>query len=142
MKFFDSSGADDPEINLISLIDVILVLLIFFMATATFEQQSRIKLNLPEASDKISEKDQGQSLVIQVSEDGRFFVDNNEVLNQGIDTLKAAIEQSANADREQRIIIRADAKTPHQSVVMAMDAVAQLGFINLSIATVRTKASP
>jgi len=142
MKFFDSSGADDPEINLISLIDVILVLLIFFMATATFEQQSRIKLNLPEASDKISEKDQGQSLVIQVSEDGRFFVDNSEVLNQGIDTLKAAIEQSANADREQRIIIRADAKTPHQSVVMAMDAVAQLGFINLSIATVRTKASP
>jgi len=142
MKFFDSGAADEPEINIISFIDVILVLLIFFMATATFEQQSRIKLNLPEASDKVSEKDQGQSLMIQVSEDGRFFVDNNEVLNQGIDTLKAAIEQSANADRKQRVIIRADAKTPHQSVVMAMDAVAQLGFVNLSIATVRTKASP
>jgi len=142
MKFFDSGAADEPEINIISFIDVILVLLIFFMATATFEQQSRIKLNLPEASDKVSEKDQGQSLMIQVSEDGRFFVGNNEVLNQGIDTLKAAIEQSANADRKQRVIIRADAKTPHQSVVMAMDAVAQLGFVNLSIATVRTKASP
>lgn len=140
MKFFDSAGADDPEINVISLIDVILVLLIFFMATATFEQQSRIKLNLPEASDKVSEKDQGQSLVIQVSEDGRYFVGNSEVLNQGIDTLKAAIEQSAKADRKQRVIIRADAKTPHQSVVMAMDAVAQLGFVNLSIATVRAKA--
>ena len=142
MKFFDAGGADDPEINVISLIDVILVLLIFFMATATFEQQSRIKLNLPEASDKVSEKDQGQSLVIQVSEDGRFFIGNSEVLNQGIDTLKAAIEQSARADRKQRVIIRADAKTPHQSVVMAMDAVAQLGFVNLSIATVRAKASP
>ncbi len=142
MKFFDSGAADDPEINVISLIDVILVLLIFFMATATFEQQSRIKLNLPEASDKVSEKDQGQSLVIQVSEDGRFFVGNSEVLNQGLDTLKAAIEQSANADRKQRVIIRADAKTPHQSVVMAMDAVAQLGFVNLSIATVRAKAGP
>jgi biopolymer transport protein ExbD len=142
MKFFDSAGADDPEINVISLIDVILVLLIFFMATATFEQQSRIKLNLPEASDKVSEKDQGQSLVIQVGEDGRYFVGNSEVLNQGIDTLKAAIEQSAKADRKQRVIIRADAKTPHQSVVMAMDAVAQLGFVNLSIATVRAKANP
>jgi biopolymer transport protein ExbD len=142
MKFFDSGAVDDPEINVISLIDVILVLLIFFMATATFEQQSRIKLNLPEASDKVSEKDQGQSLVIQVSEDGRFFVGNSEVLNQGLDTLKAAIEQSTNADRKQRVIIRADAKTPHQSVVMAMDAVAQLGFVNLSIATVRAKAGP
>jgi biopolymer transport protein ExbD len=142
MRFSDQSSLDEPEINVISLIDVILVLLIFFMATATFEQQSRIKLNLPQASDKVSERDQGKSLVLQISADGRYFVGNSEVVNSGLDTLKTAILQSASEDKKQRVIIRADARTPHQSVVLAMDAVAQLGFVNLSIATVQPQAKP
>lgn len=138
MKFTDDANADDPEINVISLIDVILVLLIFFMATATFEHQSRLKVSLPQASTESTQKDSGPSLVIQISAEGRFFVGNSEVRNEQIDTLKSAIAASAGDDRKQRVIIRADGRTPHQSVVLAMDALAQMGFVNLSIATVRS----
>lgn len=139
MKFTDDSQSDEVEINVISLIDVILVLLIFFMATATFEQQSRLKVNLPKASDQATSKDSGQSLVVQVNGEGRYFVGNSEVVNESIETLKAAIAQAAGDQRDQRVILRADARTPHQSVVTAMDALAQLGFVNLSIATVKSK---
>jgi biopolymer transport protein ExbD len=141
MKFTDDKGLDEPEINVISLIDVILVLLIFFMATATFEQQSRLKVSLPQASKTATEKDQGASLVVQVSAEGRFFVGNSEVVNESIDTLKAAIAATAGEKRDQRVILRADGRTPHQSVITAMDALSQLGFVNLSIATVRREDS-
>ncbi len=138
MKFTDEGGGDDIEINVISLIDVILVLLIFFMATATFENQSRLKVNLPKASPNTTQKDSSPSLVVQINAEGRYFVGTNEVLNENIETLKTAISQTAGESREQRVILRADARTPHQSVVRAMDALAQLGFVNLSIATVKT----
>jgi biopolymer transport protein ExbD len=142
MNFNRDQGQDEPEINVISLIDVILVLLIFFMATATFEHQSRLKLSLPEASKQTSEPDRGESLVVQVSEDGRYFVGNSEVLNSGIETLKQAIAATAGVDRKQPVVLRADARTPHQSVITAMDAIAQLGFTNLSIATIQPKTTP
>lgn len=129
---------DEPEINIISLIDVILVLLIFFMATATFENQARLKVTLPEASADSVESDRaGDALVIQISEQGRFFVGGRELVNDRFDVLKQAIAQAAGDDRARRVMIRADGKTPHQAVVSAMDAVGQLGFSNLSIATVR-----
>ena len=137
MKFTDDNGLDEPEINVISLIDVILVLLIFFMATATFEQQSRLKVNLPQASANSTEKDTGASLLVQINAEGRFFVGNSEVVNESLDTLKAAIAATAGDKRDQRVILRADGRTPHQSVITAMDALSQLGFVNLSIATVK-----
>ena len=137
MKFTDDAAQDDPEINVISLIDVILVLLIFFMATATFEQQSRLKVNLPQASKTVTEKDQGESLLVQINAEGRFFVGNSEVINEQLETLKAAIAATAGDKRDQRVVLRADGRTPHQSVITAMDALSQLGFSNLSIATIR-----
>lgn len=137
MKFTDDAAQDEPEINVISLIDVILVLLIFFMATATFEQQSRLKVDLPQASKTVIEKDQGESLVVQINAEGRFFVGNSEVINEQLETLKAAIAASAGDKRDQRVVLRADGRTPHQSVITAMDALSQLGFSNLSIATVK-----
>ena len=137
MKFTDDTALDDPEINVISLIDVILVLLIFFMATATFEQQSRLKVNLPQASNSSTEKDKGESLLVQINAEGRFFVGNSEVVNERLETLKAAITATAGDKRDQRVVLRADGRTPHQSVITAMDALSQLGFVNLSIATIR-----
>lgn len=140
MKFTDDAAQDEPEINVISLIDVILVLLIFFMATATFEQQSRLKVDLPQASKTVTEKDQGESLVVQINAEGRFFVGNSEVINEQLETLKAAIAASAGDKRDQRVVLRADGRTPHQSVITAMDALSQLGFSNLSIATVKRES--
>ena len=75
-----------------------------------------------------------------IDRDGRYFIDNNEVLNPGLDTLSEAIERVAGDDRERPVSLRADAMTPHQSVVTAMDALGRLGFTRLSIATTPPQA--
>ncbi len=135
MKFSTPEG-DEPEITVIPLIDVILVLLIFFMATATFDQNSRIKVQLPEASSEAKE-DSATPLIIQIDAEGRYFVNNSEVVNSRIDTLKAALQQLGGEPAKQPVVLRADARAQHQAVVTAMDALAQTGYRNLSIATVR-----
>ncbi|MEP6483857.1 MAG: biopolymer transporter ExbD [Rudaea sp.] len=129
---------DDFEINVISLIDVLLTLLMFFVMTTTFVQHSAMKVSLPQASDTpdLAPRD---PLVIMIGSDSRYYVDNAEVLNPNIDTLKDAIGKVAGDDRERAVILRADGMTPHQAVVIAMDALGQLGFTHLSIATVRSK---
>ena len=129
---------DDFEINLISLIDVMLTLLMFFVLTTTFVQHSAMKVSLPQASDT-PETAPRDPLVIMIGSDSRYYVDNAEVLNPNIDTLKDAIGKVAGDDRERAVILRADGMTPHQAVVIAMDALGQLGFTHLSIATVRSK---
>jgi len=140
MNFIAPEG-DEPEITMIPLIDVILVLLIFFMATATFDQNSRIKVQLPEASSEAN-ADTSQPLIVQIDAEGRYFVNNSEVVNSRIETLKAALEQLGGDPEKQPVLLRADARTQHQSVVTAMDALAQTGYRNLSIATVRGSEVP
>lgn len=140
MKFTSPEG-DDPEITVIPLIDVILVLLIFFMATATFDQNSRIKVQLPEASSQAKE-DRATPLIVQIDAEGRYFVNNSEVVNSRIETLKEALRQLGGKPDEQAVVLRADARAQHQAVVTAMDALAQTGYRNLSIATVRAADSP
>ena len=136
MRFARSASAHDEfEINVISLIDVMLVLLMFFVMTATFEKQSLMKVVLPDAETK-PVADAAEALVVMVDRDGRFFVGANEVLNPSLATLKEAISREAGEDRERPVTLRADGRTPHQAVVTAMDALGQLGFAKLSIATV------
>ena len=129
---------DDFEINVISLIDVLLTLLMFFVMTTTFVQHSQMKVALPEASETTTEA-QRDALIVLVDSNSHYFIDNNEVLNPALDTLKEAITRVAGSDRTRPVILRADAMTPHQAVVTAMDALGQLGFVHLSIATTRTK---
>jgi biopolymer transport protein ExbD len=129
-----TSRQDDFEINVISLIDVMLTLLMFFVMTTTFVQHSAMKVALPQASETVQDQQQN-ALIVMVDSKGRYYVDNNEVLNPSQDTLNEAIAQIAGEDRERTVILRADAMTPHQSVVTAMDALGQLGFTHLSIAT-------
>jgi len=128
---------DDFEINVISLIDVMLTLLMFFVMTTTFVQHAALKVTLPEASETTQESRQNP-LVVMIGADSRYYVDNNEVLNPNVDNLKEAIARIAGDSREQPVILRADAMTPHQAVVTAMDALGQLGFTHLSIATSRS----
>ena len=132
---------DDFEINVISLIDVMLTLLMFFVMTTTFVQHSAMKVSLPESSETQQET-QRAALVVLVDSNSRFYVDNNEVLNPSLDTLKEAIGRVAGDDRERSVILRADAMTPHQAVVTAMDALGQLGFTHMSIATTQAKERP
>jgi biopolymer transport protein ExbD len=129
---------DDFEINVISLIDVMLTLLMFFVMTTTFVQHSTMKVALPEASETVQEA-QRSALVVMIDAGSRFYVDNNEVLNPSVDTLKEAISRIGGDDHERAVVLRADAMTPHQAVVTAMDALGQVGFTHLSIATTPAK---
>ncbi|HEY8010425.1 MAG TPA: biopolymer transporter ExbD [Rudaea sp.] len=133
-----SARQDDFEINVISLIDVMLTLLMFFVMTTTFVQHSVMKVTLPEASETTTDT-QRDALIVMIDSNSHYFIDNNEVLNPALDTLKEAISRIGGDNRDRPVILRADAMTPHQAVVTAMDALAQLGFVHLSIATTRTR---
>ncbi len=128
------SREDDFEINVVSLIDVLLTLLMFFVLTTTFVQQGRMKVSLPQASDK-AEAPAADTLVLVIDRQGHFFVGNNRVLGDDEATLKNAILGVAGSSHDRPVLLRADALTPHQSVVTAMDALSQLGFSRLAIAT-------
>ena len=142
MRIARSASANDEfEINVISLIDVMLTLLMFFVMTATFEHRSLMKVALPEAGSKETTAAQ-KALEILVDREGRFFIGANEVINPSLATLKDAIVQEAGEDRDRPVTLRAYGPTPHQAVVTAMDALGQLGLALLSIATVPAHTSP
>ncbi len=132
---------EDPEINLISLIDVMLVLLIFFMVSTTFNQEGRVKVQLPQASETPLPRGSHEALVITVTADGSYRVNEHTLINTSPDTLRAALLKEACADRGP-VTIRADARTTHQAVVTAMDVAGRLGFAQLNIATVHEEAKP
>ncbi len=123
------------EINLTPLIDVVFLLLIFFMVSTTFDKDSRIKVELPQSAtqdEKVEEKD---VLTITIDVGGRFYVNDREVINTEIDTLKAAMTKAAAGRTELPLIIKADAKTPYQAVITVMDAASQLGFVHMTFPT-------
>jgi biopolymer transport protein ExbD len=139
MRIASARRDDEFEINVISLIDVMLTLLMFFVLTTTFVQHTRMKVTLPQAS-TAEESEQREALTIMIDRDGHYYIDNNEVLNPGLDSLTEAIERVAGEDRDRPVTLRADAMTPHQAVVTAMDALGRLGFTRLSIATTPAQA--
>lgn len=131
---FRGRQREEPDVNLTPLIDVVFLLLIFFMVSTTFSRETEISIDLPEATGEVL---QSERTVVEISIDseGRFFVNREEVLNTQIATLKQAMTRAAGDDGKPQIILSADRRTPHQSVVMAMDAARQLGFYQLTFAT-------
>jgi biopolymer transport protein ExbD len=132
---------EDPEINLISLIDVLLVLLIFFMVSTTFNQEGRVKVQLPQSSDTPVPNATHEPLVITVTAEGAYRVNERTLINTSPETLRAALLKEAGTDRGP-ITIRADGRATHQSVVTAMDVAGKLGFSQLNIATVHDETTP
>jgi len=130
------SDSDEPEVNLTPLIDVVFLLLIFFMVSTTFEHQSRIQIELPEATAEATKPDD-ESLEIIIDAQGRYFLGDQQVVNTELKTLKGAISKVAGDREGLPVIIRADAKTPHQAVITALDATSQLGMTRISLATTR-----
>ena len=130
------SDSDEPEVNLTPLIDVVFLLLIFFMVSTTFEHQSRIQIELPEAMAEATKPDD-ESLEIIIDAQGRFFLGDQQVVNTELKTLKGAISKVVGEREGLPVIIRADAKTPHQAVITALDATSQLGMTRISLATTR-----
>lgn len=122
------------SIDMAPLIDVVFLLLIFFMVTTTFREESQIEINLPQASNEPMEP-VGDPLEIMIDKEGHYYVNNTLLINTQLDTLKRALRKEMEGRTNPPIIVSADAKSPHQSVVTAMDAARQVGLIQLSIAT-------
>jgi biopolymer transport protein ExbD len=131
---FQRSLKSEVGIDLTPLIDVVFLLLIFFMVTTTFTRESNLLVNLPEAGGQPA-ADVPLSIEILIARNGAYTVNGQALVNTRLDTLLRAIEELAASDQDLPVTITADADTTHQSVVTAMDAVARLGFTRLSIAT-------
>ena len=129
-------GEDEPEVNLTPLIDVVFLLLIFFMVSTTFEQQSRIQIELPEATASPEELEE-ESIEIVIDAQGRYFIGEEQVVNTELKTLKSALSKVVGDRGTVPVTIRADASTPHQAVITALDATSQLGLTQISLATSR-----
>ena len=131
-----SRSRDEPEINVISLVDVLLVLVLFFMVSTSFLRETEISLNLPEANAESRIASADDALEIIVTQSGSYLVNGRELVNSERRTLRAAIERLVGDQRDQPVFIRADAAATHQAVVTAMDVAGQLGFTHLNIAAV------
>jgi len=128
---------DEPDVNLTPLIDVVFLLLIFFMVSTTFEHQSRIQVELPEASAEPTTPE-AESLEIIVDAQGRYFIGEEQVVNTQLKTLMGAIAKVVGERTDMPVIVRADANSPHQSVVTVLDATSQLGLTRISLATTKS----
>ena len=124
----------EPEVNLTSLIDVVFLLLIFFMVSTTFTRESDITVDLPQSSNKQMADDK-KPLELVIDERGLYFINDKKVTSSSTDMLKRALKKVTANLEDPRLVIRADSQTPHQSVITAMDAARQLGIVKITFAT-------
>lgn len=136
---FRHQKPEEVSVNITPLIDVVFLLLIFFMISTTFKKESHIELTLPEASSDLVQSEQAK-IEIVIGAQGAYAINGRALLNNDIGTLKRAINK-VSTDTRLAIVISADAQAPHQSVVWAMDAAGQLGFSRLSITTLQESSS-
>ena len=133
MKFRRRAQRDN-SINLTPLIDVVFLLLIFFMVTTTFTRKTRMLISLPEAEADAMASEQ-TTLELLISKDGSYAVNGKSLINRDIKTIMAALKDASAGDSAMPLVITADAESTHQAVITAMDAAARLGFETLNIAT-------
>lgn len=133
---------EDPEINLISLIDILLLLVIFFMLSSTFVDEGRMRIDLPSASETPQQGGDAERIVVTVTQAGAYRVNERELLNTSRENLQRAIAEVAGKSRDQRVVLRADGRATHQSVVTAMDVLGRMGFAQLDIATIPPESTP
>jgi biopolymer transport protein ExbD len=124
------------EVNLTSLIDVVLLLLIFFMVSTSFVKQSKITISLPEVESSSVTPELPEQIDIMISETGVYMVNGRELINNRPETIRNALQKVSDGDSSLPLTISADANAKHQDVVTAMDVAGRLGFVQISIATV------
>lgn len=135
MRFKRPTTTDiDMGTNIINLVDVLLLLLIFFMISTTFTKQSALSIQLPEANAPATEANQ-QQIDILITAEGHISIDDRGLTKTDVESIKAALQEVSGGDSSRPLSITADGNTPHQAVVRAMDAAGQLGFAKLSLTT-------
>jgi biopolymer transport protein ExbD len=132
---FQRGQEDGIEINVTSLIDVVLLLLIFFMVSTTFLNPEHINLTLPSASKNSEQAEKPAPVEITIDRSGQYFVDGKALLNTQEETLRQGMLDAAAGQTEPRVLIHADANATHQSVVTVLDVARQLGWVHVSFAT-------
>jgi biopolymer transport protein ExbD len=130
---------EEPEIQLIPLVDVVLLLLIFFMVSSTFSFEGRIKVQLPQSDAVLERPTASDPIVVTVTAQGGYRVNELPLINNSPETLRKALVKTAGATRKAPVTIRADARATHQSVVTAMDVIGRLGFTQINIATINER---
>jgi biopolymer transport protein ExbD len=132
---------EEPEINVVSLIDVVLLLVVFFILSSRFTDEGRLRVHLPHASAVPTERVGSEPLVVSVTEAGGYLVNQRELINSSPETLRAALLKEAGTSRSMPVTLRADARATHQSVITAMDVLGRLGFAEINVATVKEEAA-
>ena len=136
---FRKEQEENFALDLTPLIDVVFLLLIFFMVSTTFTKESHLEIDLPQSSSEPA-KSAVKEIEVIISAKGEFSINDRALVNNQEETLKKAVQKLSGGDTKVPFIITADAKTSHEFVVRVMDVAGQLGFVQLSITTQRTKA--
>ncbi|MBU6465967.1 ExbD/TolR family protein [Simplicispira hankyongi] len=131
---FRSRDREEPEINLIPFIDVLLVILIFMMLTTTYSKFTELQLTLPVA-DAEQMRDRPKEIIVSVAADGRYAVNKSTLEGRSVDDMTAALRAAATAGPQSIVIISADAMSPHQSVITVMEAARRAGLSQITFAT-------
>jgi len=137
LNFNKKDDEEEVGVNVTPLIDVVFILLLFFMVTTTFNRHSELRIDLPEATAEV-QPEQTKQLEVAIDAEGRYFVNGSKVVNTKLESLLLTLRKEIGNDKEMPVSIRADAKTPHQAVITAMDAVSKLGLTRMSIATTQS----
>ena len=130
---FRRNQHEEPELNLVPMIDVLLMTLIFLVMTTSFSKETQLRIKLPESS-SAAHVDQ-TALRVTIDAQGQYYVNNTQLLNNSADVLLRAMQQAAGTQKDPVVVLYADGKTPHEAVVRAMDAARRLGFTHLTFAT-------
>lgn len=128
------------ELNITPLIDVVFLLLIFFMVSTTFDRYSELSIELPQGNAEQAQK-KPQHIAITIDREGIFYVDQKEVVNTSVDTLRRALKKALGEREALPVVISADARTPHQSVITAMDAAGRAGLNQIVFSTAKGAAT-
>ncbi len=126
----------EPEVNMTSLIDVVLLLLIFFMVSTSFVKQSQITIRLPAADSAVIVEEVPEQIDIMITEQGTYLINGRELINSRPETIRNALQKVSGGNARLPLTISADANARHQHVITAMDVAGRLGFVKISIATV------
>lgn len=134
MNFQRGQSRDEPEINLIALIDVLLVILIFLMVTTSYAKFSELQINLPEAGGATADSND-KPIQVSVDTSEHYAINNQGVSFTGVEAMAASLKSAAGNQSDPTIVINADAKAPHQSVINVMEAARQAGFGRITFTT-------
>lgn len=130
---FRPSEDEEPELNLIPLIDVLLMTLIFLVVTTSFSRESQIRLKLPEAG--AAARPETSHLRVAIDSRGNYYLNDKQLTNANTEQLRVAMQRAAGGRKDPVIVVHADAKTPHEAVIRIMDTARRLGFTQLTFAT-------